>query len=66
MNKKVEVLDNQAQIGIRATLENKTIGVVIMAQQKQIPLASMRMHVQSLALLSGLRTWHCRELWCRL
>ena len=26
----------------------------------------MRMRVQSLALVSGLRTWHCRELWCRL
>ena len=26
----------------------------------------MRMQVQSLALLSGLRIWHCLELWCRL
>ena len=25
----------------------------------------MRMQVQSLALLSGLRIWHCHELWCR-
>ena len=25
----------------------------------------MRMQVQSLALLSGLRVWHCYELWCR-
>ena len=24
------------------------------------------MQVQSLALLSGLRIWHCCELWCRL
>ena len=37
-----------------------------MAQQKQISLASMRMQVQSLALLSGLRIQHCRELGCRL
>ena len=26
----------------------------------------MRMWFQSLASLSGLRIWHCRELWCRL
>ena len=29
-------------------------------------LVSMRMQVPSLASLSGLRIWHCRELWCRL
>ena len=34
-----------------------------MAQQKQIGLASMRTHVQSLASHSGLRIQHCRELW---
>ena len=28
-------------------------------------LASMRTWVRSLSLLSGLRIWHCRELWCR-
>ena len=33
------------------------------ALQKQISLASMRMQVRSLALLSGLRIWHCYELW---
>ena len=26
----------------------------------------MKMQIQSLALLSGLRIWHCRQLWCRL
>ena len=25
----------------------------------------MRMRVRSLALISGLRVWHCCELWCR-
>ena len=25
----------------------------------------MKMWVRSLASLSGLRIWHCRELWCR-
>ena len=25
----------------------------------------MRIQVQSLAPLNGLRIWHCRELWCR-
>ena len=27
-------------------------------------LVSMRMHVQSLTLLTGLRIWHCHKLWC--
>ena len=40
-------------------------GVPVVAQQKQILLASMRMQVQSLASLSELRIQHCRELWCR-
>ena len=30
-----------------------------------IRLAPMRTWVQSLAPLSELRIWHCRELWCR-
>ena len=29
-------------------------------------MVSVRMRVQSLASLSGLRTWHCHKLWCRL
>ena len=36
-----------------------------MAQQKRIRLGTMRLWVQSLTLLSGLRIWHWRELWCR-
>ena len=28
-------------------------------------LVSKRKQVQSLALLSELRIWHCHELWCR-
>ena len=39
--------------------------VPVMAQWKQIQLGTMRLHVQSLALLSELRIWHCHELWCR-
>ena len=39
--------------------------VPIVAQRKQTQLVSMRMWVWSLVLLSGLRIWHCRELWCR-
>ena len=39
--------------------------VPIVAQQKQIQLASMRSQVQSLVSLSGLRIQHCCELWCR-
>ena len=36
-----------------------------MVQRKQIQLGTMRLRVQSLALLSGLRIWHSHELWCR-
>ena len=36
-----------------------------MVQQKQTQLGTMRLQVQSLALLSGLRVQHCREQWCR-
>ena len=33
---------------------------------QQTRLASMKTRVQSLGSLSGLRIWHCHELWCRL
>ena len=41
-------------------------GVPVVAQQKWIRLETMRLWVWSLASLSGLRIWHCHELWCRL
>ena len=37
-----------------------------MVQQKRIQLGTLRLRVQSLASLSGLRIWHGRDLWCRL
>ena len=40
--------------------------VPVPAQQKRIWLGTMRLWVQSLALLSGLRIGRCHELWCRL
>ena len=43
-----------------------SIGIPIMAQQKQIQLGTMKLRVRSLALLSGLWIWHCHELWCSL
>ena len=36
-----------------------------MVQRKSIRLGTMRIWVQSLASLSGLRIQHCCELWCR-
>ena len=41
------------------------IGVPVMAQQKQIQLGTMKLQVQSLALLSGLRIWRCCKPWYR-
>ena len=32
----------------------------------RIQLISIKMQVQFLALLSGVRIWHCCKLWCRL
>ena len=47
-------------------MENvSSLGVLIVAQQKQIQLASMRTKVPSLASIGGLRTRHCHELWCK-
>ena len=37
----------------------------IVAQWKRIRLVSVRMQVQSMASLSGLRIQRCHELWCR-
>ena len=39
--------------------------VSIVAQWCLIWVGTMRLWVQSLASLSGLRIWCCRELWCR-
>ena len=38
-------------------------GVPVVVQQKRIRLGTMRLQVQSLASLSGLRIQSCRELW---
>ena len=40
-------------------------GIPFVAHQKQIQLGTMKLWYLSLALLSGLRIWHFRELWCR-
>ena len=45
--------------------KEKRKGVPLMAQWKQILLASMRTQVQPLTSLSGLRIRRCSELWCR-
>ena len=36
-----------------------------MAQRVKVPTVSVRMQVQSLSPLSGLRIWHCPRLWHR-
>ena len=42
------------------------LGVLVVAEWKQIQLGIKRLWVRSLASLSELRIQHCRELWCRL
>ena len=56
---------NQVIIYINSEHLNHS-GVPVVAQQKRIQLVSMRMLVQSLALLSGLGICRCHELWCKL
>ena len=55
----------QAAMSVLCNLKNTSIGVSIVEQWKQIRLGTMRLQVQSLAVLSGLRIWHCPKLWCR-
>ena len=40
--------------------------VLVMAQQLTNPAGIHEDRGSSLASLSGLRIWHCHELWCRL
>ena len=48
-----------SQMATTSILNNKRdLGVPIMVQQKQIQLGTMKLRVQSLALLSGLRCCH--------
>ena len=49
----------------QVTSRKLPLGVPVMAQQKQIQLGTMRLLVQFLASLSGLRIRHCHEVWCR-
>ena len=42
------------------------LGVSVVAQWKRMRLGTMRLQVQSLASLSGLRIRPYHELWCRL
>ena len=51
--------------GLGSGIRKDPSGVPIAAQQKRIWLGTMRLWDQSLALLSGLRIWRCRELRCR-
>ena len=59
-------INNKPQVAIELTwLKNTILGVPVVVQWKWIRLGTMRLRVPSLALLSGLRIWCCRELRCR-
>ena len=62
----VKFIEYFKKIQIRSGRQKKKKkSIPIMAQHKWILLASMRMQVWSLVLLSGLRIWCCYELSCR-
>ena len=54
------------QIAKATLIKKNKQGVPVVALQKQIRLGTMRLQVQSLALLSGLGIRLCHKLWCRL
>ena len=47
------------------TYTNFPLGVPVVAQQVKNPTWGLRIRVQSLASLSGLRIWCCQKQWCR-
>ena len=47
------------------TYQKRAKGVPSVVWWKQIRLGTVRVWVQSLDSLSGLRIWHCHELQCR-
>ena len=49
-----------------SSLKKPKCGAPVVAQWKRIRLGTMRLQVRSLASLSGLRIWRCRELSCGL
>jgi len=59
-------ISDRSENKVNAKIKNKKNGIPVVAQRKQVRLGTMRLQVQSLASLSGLRIRRCRELWCRL
>jgi len=56
---------SQAEGVPESLVRNLESGDPVVVQWKRIRLGTMRLQVQSLAVLSGLRIQHCRELRCR-
>ena len=54
----------KASSGIMA-IRFRNVGVPVVAQWLMNPTGTMRLQVESLAYLSGLRIQRCRDLWCR-
>ena len=53
------------EITVEFSPGGKKKGVPIVVQELRTQLVFLRTQAQSLASLSGLRTWHCFKLWCR-
>ena len=62
-----EEFEHDSDASVKAkTLKTFSRGVSVVAQQKRIPLGTVRFQVPSLASLSGFRIQRCCELWCGL
>ena len=57
----------KSELNLFELLKNRLrLGVFVVAQWKRTQLVFIRVRVQSLAWLSGLRIQWCYELWCKL
>ena len=60
-----EALRLSSLLGTELDSELSSLGVPVVAQWLRNPTKNHEVVGSILALLSGLRVWHCRELWCR-
>ena len=65
IGKWINVLNTKEKLYTAFFTKKIFLAVPIVAQWKRIWLGTMRLQVWPLASLSGLRIWHCHELWCR-
>ena len=64
LRKKIILTSPASEVWFMYKILESFLGVPLVVQEKWIRLVFIRMPVQSLASLTGLRILHCLELWC--